>query len=137
MDNDLPYYNVINSEIELIQQRVGIRSYKDLLVLFHEQWGRENNSIPIDYAEKVLKINIKRLKKDTESHQKYISFDKKTIISPFISKFFEQNMSKKISRKKWNETRNNMKKQQHNSKLQDIISKEKWTHEFSHGIPNK
>ena len=26
------------------------------MVLFHEQWGRENNSITIDYAEKVLKI---------------------------------------------------------------------------------
>jgi hypothetical protein len=34
-------------------------------------------------------------------------------------------MGKKISRKKWNETRNSMKNQQYNSKLQDIISKEK------------
>jgi hypothetical protein len=30
-----------------------------------------------------------------------------------------------------------MKNQQYNSKLQDIISKEKWTHAFLHEFPNK
>ncbi len=130
---NLAFLNVPVSELANVQLDCGVAVAKDLYILYIELWRNNCEPIHEDIAQKKLKINMKRLQKCAETYPLYVNFIQKNdeiyIKSSFIFKFFEQNLTKKRSRDKWNEQRKLKAKQgdtpSNLSRIKGIINEEK------------
>ena len=129
MEKKLAFMNVPVSDLVNIQHDCGTAIAKDLYILFIELWRRDCDPLPINIAQKKLKININRLKKCANDYPNYVNFDDNCIESEFIFTFFNQNLRKKQSRENWNEKRRMLNKQQDtinsSTDLKAIINNEK------------
>ena len=129
MEKKLAFMNVPVSDLVNLQHDCGTAIAKDLYILFIELWRRDCEPLPINIAQKKLKININRLKKCANDYPNYVNFDDNCIESEFIFTFFNQNLRKKQSRENWNEKRRMLNKQQDtinsSTDLKAIINNEK------------